>query len=82
VQSSSSAKGSQESSNGSPLEFAPFLPPDPSHFDYDPTLYDPMFLDPTFEWDMETMWMPSFATDPLDSADLMGFSGGAGNDYG
>ena len=79
---SSSTKGSQKSTNDSPLEFTPFLPPEPSQFDFDPTIYDPMLSDTTFEWDMATMWMPSFANDSWDPADVMGSPNDTGKGYG
>ncbi|KAE9376517.1 hypothetical protein N431DRAFT_501370 [Stipitochalara longipes BDJ] len=79
---STSAKRSQESTDDSPLEFAPFIAPEPSQFDYDPTIYDPLLSPMTFEWNMANVWMPSFAPEPWDSADLMGLPGDASVDYG
>jgi hypothetical protein len=82
VQSNSSAKSSQESTGGSPLKFAPFIPPEPSQFDYDPTIYDSLLSPTRFEWDMANMWMPSFAPDLWTSADLVGLQADASLDYG
>jgi hypothetical protein len=62
---------SQESTDNSPLEFAPFIPLDPSDFDYDPAIYDSLLPPTELEWDMANTWMPSFAPDMWASADLI-----------
>jgi len=69
--STTSARRSQASTSDSPLEFAPFLAPEPSQFDFDfdQTMYDP-FLSPTkFQWDMANMW--DFVPDPGSWTDLV-----------
>ncbi|KAI9732967.1 MAG: hypothetical protein M1818_007400 [Claussenomyces sp. TS43310] len=82
VQSTTSAKRSLDLIDNSPLEFAPFTCPEQSQFDYNPTTYD-FLLSPTrTEWDMANMWMPSFASDPPASADLMGSPADASIDFG
>ena len=58
------------------------MPPEPSQFDYNPTVFDPLLLPTRFEWEMANMWMPGFATDPWASEDLMGLSADASIDYG
>ncbi|MCJ1396531.1 hypothetical protein MMC18_009422 [Xylographa bjoerkii] len=82
VQSTTSANRSQESTGDSPLEFAPFTPPGSSQHDYDPSIYDSLLSPTRFEWDMANMWMPNFAPDPWDSADLMGLPPDLSMDYG
>lgn len=69
-ESNTSAKGSQASIGDSPLDFAPYIMPESTGFDYDPTIYD--FHSPTgFEWDFAKMWMPNFALDSWASTDLI-----------
>jgi hypothetical protein len=59
-----SSATSQEFTDNSPLEFAPFISPESSLFDYNPTtIYDTLLSPTGFEWDMANMWMPSFAPD-------------------
>ncbi|KUJ23798.1 uncharacterized protein LY89DRAFT_3279 [Mollisia scopiformis] len=69
-ESTTSGKHSQASTGDSPLDFAPFIQAPPSQFDYDPTIYDPLLSQTSFNWDMDDMW--SFAPDPWASEDLMG----------
>lgn len=71
VQSTPSAKPSEESTDDGPLDFAPFISPESSHFDYIPTIDNFLLSPTTFEWDMDNMWMPSFETDLWASADLI-----------
>lgn len=65
MQSITDAKSSQESTDNSPLNFAPFIVPEPSQFDYSPMIYDPLLSPTNFEWDTTNMWMPNFALDPV-----------------
>lgn len=77
----SSGESSQELSDNSPLEFAPFINPESNEFNFNPTISD-SFLSPTgFEWDMANMWMPSLAPDPWDSANLTGLPTDGTIDY-
>jgi hypothetical protein len=71
IHSTTSAKRSQEFTDNSPLEFAPFIPSEPSQFECDPGIYDSLLSPTRFEWDMANMWMPDFALDSWASADPM-----------
>jgi len=68
--------------DNTPLEFAPFISPEPSQFDYNPTMYDSLLSPTKFEWDMANMWIPSFEPDQWASEDLMGLPPDASIDYG
>jgi hypothetical protein len=70
-QSTTSGQRSHESTYDSPLDFAPFMPPEPSQFDFDfdQTIYDPLLSTTKFEWDMATMW--DFVPNPGTWTDLM-----------
>jgi len=72
VQSTNSSPRSQEFTGNIPLEFAPFVPPEPSQFDYDPATSGFQFSPTRFDWDMPNMWMPSLPLDPWASADHIG----------
>jgi hypothetical protein len=66
----------------SPLEFAPFIPSEPSQPDYNSTTDDFLLLSTRFDWEMANMWMPNFAPDPWASEDPMGLLGDASMGYG
>lgn len=62
---------SHESIEDSPLEFAPFIPPEQSDFDFYPATYDSLLSPTGFDWDAANMpWPPSFGLDPWLSADV------------
>ncbi|KAH8817183.1 fungal-specific transcription factor domain-containing protein [Xylogone sp. PMI_703] len=71
VQSSPSDKPSRESTGDSPLEFAPFIPPESSQFDYIPMIDDSLLSSASFEWDVENLWMPSPESDLWLPTDLI-----------
>ncbi|KAH8694003.1 fungal-specific transcription factor domain-containing protein [Talaromyces proteolyticus] len=54
----------QEFTDNSPLEFAPFIIPESSQFDYNSTLSDSLLSATTFDWDMVNTWMPNLAAGP------------------
>ena len=74
MQSTTGANRSQESTRD--------IPPEPSQFDYNLTIYDSLLPPTSFEWDMANMWMPGFALDPWASLDPMGLPADASIEYG
>jgi len=74
LRSFTSIRSFYESTDNRTLDFAPFMPPRPSAFDSDPTIYDSLQSPTIFGWNMANMWMPNFESDPLASADLGGLS--------
>lgn len=71
IQTLTGTKRSQENTDNSLLDFAPFIAPDPSQLDYIPTIYDSLLSPTAFDWAMADMWMPNFDLDPGTLADLM-----------
>lgn len=71
------------------LNFAPFLPPESSQFQFDyppvinPGLYDSLFSSPTgLQWDMTDTWMEGFTSEVWDTGEGMGVEGDADLDVG
>jgi hypothetical protein len=82
MQSNAGDQRSQGSTDDSPLNFAPFMVPEPSQFDYNPTIYDSLLPPMSIEWDMDNTWMPSFALDPWASSDSMWLPADDSVEYG
>lgn len=62
---------SHESTEDSPLEFAPFIPREQSEVDFYPAIYDSLLSSAGFDWDTANMpWSPSFELDTWLSTDL------------
>lgn len=82
IPTTNSATYSPDPNDDSPLGFAPFLPPEMSQFEHDPTIFGSLLSPTGFEWDMDSSWMPSFALDSSASGDAMGAPSDANVDFG
>jgi hypothetical protein len=76
-----SIEHSQEYTNDSPLQFAPFVTHEQNQTEHDTPMYNSVPSNTGFEWGMGNMWLANFGPDTWDSADPIELAADFGVDH-